>query len=179
MDRGRRWRGFFARTRGDRARAVERETHPEQRLLEELSAHARGGVLGEGRPDLHLVLGAELARGGHHRVTELLLGVGTGGAEHGGDARGGVARGDARGDARGAKVRGGHGGRHLDRSRVRRRRCRAFVCAAAPWTWTGKRDARAPSTWRPELPAMIASAKRDWTKTVLTVYPYETCKAKC
>ena len=60
---------------GDRAR-VGAATYPEESLLEERAALGGGGVLVEGRPDLHLVLGAELARGGDHRVAELALDVG-------------------------------------------------------------------------------------------------------
>mgnify|MGYP006134785583 CR=1 FL=1 len=98
----------------DRAR-VGCGTYPEERLLEERAALGDGGVFGKSRLDLHLMPGAELARGGDHRVAQLSLGVGACGAEHGGDAgRGAGARDDTGRRAGGAEVRGGHGGGHFD-----------------------------------------------------------------
>jgi hypothetical protein len=98
----------------DRAR-VGCGTYPEERLLEERAALGDGGVFGKSRLDLHLMPGAELARGGDHRVAQLSLGVGACGAEHGGDAgRGAGARDDTGRRAGGAEVRGGPGGGHFD-----------------------------------------------------------------
>lgn len=135
-------------SRRDRGGGV---THPEERLLEESAAVAGGDVLGEGRLDLHLVLGAELGRGGDHRVTELLLGVGAGGAEHLRDAGRGVgARGDAGGDAGGAKVRGSHGGGHFDLSRSTSISSATRCDPPRPLVECFTRLESGPSTWRNE-----------------------------